>query len=82
MWWMIVPFPIMVLFVRLISVIGICTTQPFMDVDGGSKKLHMVVDVSYIDPTYIWYLDVAIKAMESFSSSFKSRNRFLEMLKN
>ena len=80
MWWMIVPFPIMVLFVRLISVIGICTTQPFMDVDGGSKKLHMVVDVSYIDPTYIWYVDVAIKAMESFSSTFKSRNRLVAFL--
>ena len=38
MWWMIVPFPILVLFVRLISVIGICTTQPFMDVDGGCKN--------------------------------------------
>ena len=75
-----IPFPIMVLFVRLISVIGICTTQPFMDVDGGCKKLHVVVDVSYIDPTYIWFFDVAIKAMESFSSSFKSRNRLLAFL--
>ena len=80
MWWMIVPFPILVLFVRLISVIGICTTQPFMDVDGGCKKLHVVVDVSYIDPTYIWFFDVAIKAMESFSSSFKSRKRLLVFL--
>ena len=80
MWWMIVFFPILVLFVRLISVIGICTTQPFMDVDGGCKKLHVVVDVSYIDPTYIWFFDVAIKAMESFSSSFKSRKRLLVFL--
>ena len=80
MWWMIVPFPIMVLFVRLISVIGICTMQPFMDLDGGCKKLHVVVDVSYIDPTYIWYVDVAIKAMESFSSTFKSRNRLVAFL--
>ena len=80
MWWMIVPFPILVLFVRLISVIGICTTQPFMDVDGGCKKLHVVVAVSYIDPTYIWYLDVAIKAMDSFSSSLKSRSRLLAFL--
>jgi len=59
-------FPILVLFVRLISVIGICTTQPFMDVDGGCKKLHVVVDVSYIDPTYIWYLDAAIKLWRVF----------------
>ena len=80
MWWMIVPFPIMVLFVRLISVIGICTMQPFMDVDGGCKKLHLVVDVSYIDPTYIWYFNVAIKTMESFSSSLISRNRLLAFL--
>jgi len=53
-----------------------------MDVDGGCKKLHVVVDVSYIDPTYIWYFDVAIKAIESFSSSFKSRNRLLAFLPN
>ena len=54
--------------------------QPFMDLDGGCKKLHVVVDVSYIDPTYIWYVDVAIKAMESFSSTFKSRNRLVAFL--